>query len=86
MRKSDMLKYVMVCLDDTGTVRDMLDMPAGNVRLVGWHVGFEPVFVAVWSYLPNVRLTADEAEEIATDYLLEKSWFADGPWPADWVL
>lgn len=86
MRKSDMLKHVMVCLDDTGAVRDMLDMPAGNARLVGWQVGFEPVFVAVWSYLPFVQLTADEAEEIATDYLIERKWFADGPFPATWVL
>lgn len=86
MRKSDMLKYVTVCLDDTGAVRDMLDMPAGNARLVGWQVGFEPVFVAVWSYLPEVKLTEDEAEDIATDYLIERNWFADGPVPADWVL
>lgn len=32
MRKSDALKYVAHCLDDTGAVRNMLDMPAGKAK------------------------------------------------------
>jgi hypothetical protein len=48
-------------------------MPS-NARLVGWQCGFEPLFVAVWSYL-DVRLDDCEAEEIATDFLIERGWF-----------
>lgn len=89
MKKTDMLKYVIHCLDDALNVRSYWELQEADfdrVRLVGWQVGFEPVFVAVWSYLPNVTLTAEDAEEIATDYLIERKWFADGPFPATWVL
>lgn len=86
MKKSDLFPYIKVCLDDTGAVRDMLDCPMGNSRWVVWQVGFEPVVVVVWSYLPEVRLYADEAEEIAIDYLEETKWFADGPFEPSYVL
>jgi len=45
--------------------------------LIGWQCGFEPMFVLVYSYLPNVRLDASEAIELAIDYLLEINWFSD---------
>jgi hypothetical protein len=51
------------------------ELPA-NVVLVGWQCGFEPMFVAVWSYLGG-SLDDDEAEELATDALLERGWFAN---------
>lgn len=60
--------------------------PCYASRLVGWQCGFEPLFVAVHSYL-DVRVTDDEAEEMATDYLQERGWFGDdGPRAADYIL
>lgn len=79
------LEYVGHSLDDALTVRTGEPIP-DNARLVGWQCGFEPMFVAVWSYLPDTRIDADEAEEIAADYLAEIGWFADEPEPADYVI
>jgi hypothetical protein len=76
-------------VDDALSPRTAEDMPA-NARLVGWHRGFEPVFVAVWSHLLDegspARLDPAEAEEAAADYLAEIGWFAGEPTPADYVL
>jgi len=44
--------------------------------LVGWQCGFEPLFVAVHSYL-DVGLDDDEAADMAREYLEERGWFAD---------
>jgi hypothetical protein len=63
-------------------------MPA-NARLVGWQCGYAPLFVAVWSYLGSDALPdLAEAEELATDLLQEKRWFADNDNPpaADYSL
>lgn len=57
-----------------------------DARLVGWQCGFEPLFVAVQSYLGGVRLDEEEAEELATDYLAERGWFGGEPTPADYIL
>ncbi len=84
MNQIQALPYVSFYLDDTLNVRDAASMPA-NARLVGWQCGFEPLFVAVWSYL-GVKLDACDAEEIARDYLIERSWFADEPVDADYVI
>jgi hypothetical protein len=75
MTREQALPYVSFCIDDALAERSIDDMPA-NARLVGWQCGFEPLFVAVWSYL-NVELEDAEAEEIARDYLLERRWFSD---------
>jgi hypothetical protein len=75
MTRKQALPYVSFCIDDALSVRELKDMPT-NARLVGWQCGFEPLFVAVWSYL-DVTLGEDEAMEIATDYLLERNWFSD---------
>ena len=92
MTREQALPYVSFCLDDALSVRSINDMP-DNARLVGWQCGFEPLFVAVWSYLPGVKVDADEAEEIARDYLAERNWFASKPaWfggepvPADYII
>lgn len=45
--------------------------------LVGWQCGFEPLFVAVHSYL-DVRVDDEEAEELAADWLEEIGWFGQG--------
>jgi hypothetical protein len=44
--------------------------------LVGWQCGFEPLFVAVHSYL-DVELNDQEVVEMATDYLNERKWFVN---------
>lgn len=54
-------------------------------RLVGWQCGFEPLFVAVHSYL-DVAIDDSNAEEMAAEYLAEIGWFSDGIIPADYIL
>ena len=55
--------------------------------LVGWQCGFEPLFVAVHSYL-DVQLDEDEAADMAREYLEERGWFADSgrDHEADYVI
>ena len=83
--REDALQYVHVCIDDAMAVQSIEAMPA-DARLVGWQCGFEPLFVAVWSYLPGVKLDDDEAEEIARDYLIEIKWFSGEPTDADYII
>jgi len=90
MTREQALPYVSVCLDNGLAERSIDDMPA-NARLVGWQCGFEPMFVAVWSYLGDTqgnldRLEDAEAEEIARDYLVERQWFSDEPTEADYII
>jgi len=87
MTREQALPFISYCVDDALAERDIADMPA-NARLVGWQCGFEPLFVAVWSYLPDVQPDLAEAEEYATDLLCEKRWFVDNdnPPPADYVI
>lgn len=76
MTYTEALPYVATLLDDALAVKpfDPANIPEGAL-LVGWQCGFEPMFIAVHSYLPNVTLDSEEAEEITTDYLEEKGWF-----------
>jgi len=83
MTRDQAIPYISYCVDDALAERDIADMPA-NARLVGWQCGFEPMFVAVWSYLGS-ELDESEAEEIATDLLTEKNWFHEIK-PADYVI
>lgn len=46
----------------------------GAVYVV-WQCGFEPMVVAVISYLPGCTVEAEEAAELAIDLLDEKGWF-----------
>ena len=84
MTREQAIPYISFCLDDALAVRSIDDMPQ-NARLVGWQCGFEPLFVAVWSYL-GVHIDADDAEDIAADWLEERHWFADGRTPADYII
>jgi hypothetical protein len=85
MKRSQAIPYISYCVDDALSERSINDMPA-NARLVGWQCGFEPLFVAVWSYL-DVRIDDADAEEIALDYLKEKDgWFAITERPADYII
>lgn len=84
MTRDQALPYVGHCVDDALAERKIADMPS-NARLVGWQCGFEPMFVAVWSYL-DVRIDDDEAVELATDLLSEKKWFAGEPTEPDYII
>jgi hypothetical protein len=85
MTREQALDNVCLYVDDALAERSADDMP-DNARLVGWQCGFEPMFVAVWSYL-GVRLSDEDAEEIATDILKERAWFAgEEPAPPDYIL
>jgi len=84
MTREQAIPYVSFCIDDALSERSIDEMP-NNARLVGWQCGFEPLFVAVWSYL-NVELEDAEAEEIARDYLTERKWFAREPTEADYII
>lgn len=88
MNREDAWPYVGHYLDNSLNVRraDEVPQPSDKVRLVGWQLGFEPMFVAVWSYLGG-RLDDEEAVEIAMDYLQEIEWFgATPPYQPDYVL
>ena len=90
MKRSDAIPYVSFVVDDAGSGRELNSDPDAVIRagstkhasgctkypsvLVGWQCGFEPLFVAVHSYL-DVQLDDDEAEEMARDYLTERGWF-----------
>jgi len=74
MNRESLIPYVAMVLDDTGNVQEP-DHLSPNATLVAWQCGFEPYVIAVQSYLPNIRIDAGDAEEIATDYLRELGWF-----------
>ena len=85
MKREDAIPYISRYVDDALSEREAKDMPAG-ARLVGWQCGFEPMFVAVWSYLPGVEVDDDSAMEIATELLVEKGWFPDEPTEPDYLI
>jgi hypothetical protein len=84
MTREQATPYISFCVDDALAVRSIDDMPA-NARLIGWQCGFEPLFVAVWSYL-NVRLDDDDAMSIAMDLLDERKWFSGRPTFPDYII
>ncbi len=78
MTRAQALPYVSYIADDAGSFRKPTGDPADDIAqavLVGWQCGFEPLFVACKSYLPGVRLDAEEAAELALDGLVEIDWF-----------
>ena len=84
MNYADALPYVGHYIDDALSTEPFT--PDARTVLVGWQCGFEPMFVACRSYLPDVTLDADDAVELATDSLKEKEWFAGEPKEPDYVL
>ena len=60
-----------------------------SARLIGWQCGFEPMFVAVWSYFGTTeghvnRLSDDEAVEIAP--CCSCKWFAGAITEPDYII
>ena len=101
MTRDQALPYVAYVVDDAlwaGTLEEWKKPPAGQepnavlldkAVLVGWQCGFEPLYVAVVSYL-DVTISASEAEGLATEYMTERGWFGLGstdrsPRPADYI-
>lgn len=85
-------QYVAYTVDDTGCPGKPArqgycegDELKYRPVLIGWLCGFEPLFVAVHSYL-DVRLDDDEAEDLARDYLEEIGWFSGTPTEADFII
>ena len=82
MNRTQAIPYVSFVVDDSLSVsrlrHNVRDYSPGGFQypsvLVGWQCGFEPLFVAVHSYL-DVELDDDEAIELATDFLSERNWF-----------
>lgn len=94
MTREQALPYIHFVVDDAGdaarfdAIRSRVD---ASTRLVGWQCGFEPVFIAVNSYLcategPWDAVDDAEAETLATECMEEIGWFVDGPTPPDYIL
>lgn len=86
MLREQALPFVVHVLDDALSDDHKISDILPNARLVGWQCGFEPMFVAVQSYLPNTRVDDSDAIEIATDYLSEIGWFSGEPTDPDYVI
>jgi hypothetical protein len=84
MNRKQVIPYISFYVDDALS-DEKFDIDE-NTRLVGFQCGFEPLYVAVKSYLPNIKLSSCEAEEIAIDLLAEKKWFSNGPINADYIF
>lgn len=70
------LSQVSYFIDDARSVHE-LPIEGQKLTVVGYEVGFEYLLVGVFSYLPSCKVSEDEAEDIATDYLLEIGYFED---------
>ncbi len=96
MDRTQAKPYVSFVVDDAGAGRELNADPHAIVRelggefkcrsvLVGWQCGFEPLFVAVHSYL-DVQIDEEDAERMARDYLEERGWFANDEHNADFII
>lgn len=94
MTRQSIKPYVSFVVDDSLNGRKLNSDPHAIIRedgfcnpsrLIGWQCGFEPVFVAVHSYLDRF-VDDDEAIELATDFLSERNWFSGEPRQPDYVL
>ena len=93
------IPYVSYVVDDAGSGRSLGDDLHAIVReagkdgsfkyssvLVGWQCGFEPLFVAVHSYL-DVHIDDADAEDMAAEYLEERNWFGEaGRVDCDYII
>lgn len=84
MKRRDAIPYISFYVDDA--LSDHPHPVTSRTRLVGWQCGFEPLFVAVSSYLPGCACDDEEAVELAQDLLAERGWFAGEPTEPDFVL
>lgn len=86
MTRKQAIPYISHIINDALHVDDGLTL-SPDARLVGWQCGFEPMFIAVQSYIPGVVIDASDAEDIAIEYLVERGWFGkDGPSEAEYIF
>ncbi len=92
MKREEAIPYVVHVVDDARSAESYRDERHAeiahqeNTRLVGWQCGFETMFIAVHSYLPDVRMGEEDAIEIALEYINEKKWFDAEPREPDYVI
>jgi hypothetical protein len=90
MTREQLLPYVSYLIDDSLSALDISEVSEYNpdhCTLVGFQCGFEPMVVAVRSYLSEKRPDKNEAVELAVDYLEEIGWFSwNGNREPDYVL
>lgn len=86
MNRQDVEKYVSFALNDRGVPRPVAELSRRPMAvLVGWQVGFEPLFIAVWSDL-DLPLYQGDAIDIATQFLESINWFPGEPTDPDFVV
>jgi hypothetical protein len=83
--REEALPFVSYVLDDALSPHPVAEL-LPNAVLVGWLCGFDPVFVAVQSYLPNTTVDRTDAVDIAIDYLTELGWFAAEETAPDFII
>jgi hypothetical protein len=85
-----LLPYVDHIVDDSGNGRmlgsDQHAHIKDNTVLVGYQCGFEPMVIAVNSFMDGIKLDDSEAEDLAKDYLLEIGWSNDPDLTADYIV
>lgn len=84
LTREQLLPYLNVVIDDSLNVQRP-DAMTPLARFVVWQCGFEPMAIAVQSYL-GVRIDDEEAAEHATDYLNEINWFAGAEREPDYII
>lgn len=85
MTRAQAIPFVAYLLDDALSEHPLSDI-LPNAVLLGWRCGFEPLFVAVQSYLPDTEVDRDEATEVAVCFLIERGWFVGNPSSPDYVI
>lgn len=90
MTREQALPYVSFIADDAMSFRKPEGLPCDeitpNAVLIGWQCGFEPLFVAVKSYLSGIAIQEEEAIELAMDGLTEREWFSGESRQPDYVI
>lgn len=89
MTRDQALPYVGWIADDAGSFRKPSDLPCDGLTcayLIGWQCGFEPMFVACKSYLPDVRLDVKEALLMAMRGLKDIDWFGGRQRNPDYII
>lgn len=96
MTRDQAKPYVSYIVDDSGNGRKLNDDPHAVIieqntefqhasKLIGWQCGFEPLFIAVHSYL-NVTINDADAEDMAAEYLEDIGWFSNGRKDCDYII
>lgn len=80
MNRDDLIPYVAWIVDDAqGVIQP-------NDTLVVYQCGFEPLVIAARDTVTGNHVPADDAEEMAADWLSEIDWFDGEPYSADYIV